>query len=203
MSRQIHTRFIEISRGVSTRLAEAIEACGPVRLTPRNDVPLCEMLCRIVAGQQLSTKAASTIWGRVVETAGDSSLSDHIAATDTEILRGCGLSNSKARAMKAIVAAKNEGLLDTGTLRRLRHDERSRQLKSIRGVGQWTADMISMFYFADKDVWPQTDVTVWKTLQRLTDKRRSTERTATLFAPHRTYLALYLYRIADSKPQET
>ncbi len=102
--------------------------------------------------------------------------------------------------MKAIVTAKSDGLLDLDTLRNLDHTARSRQLTSIWGVGQWTADMVSIFYFGDKDVWPDSDVTVWKTLERLTDKRRKTVRTAERFAPHRSYLALYMYQIADARP---
>jgi len=102
--------------------------------------------------------------------------------------------------MKAIVAAESEGRLEVETLRELVHEERSMRLTSIWGVGQWTADMMSIFYFGDQDVWPETDITVWKTLERLTSKRRNTTRTAALFAPHRSYLAMYMYRIADARP---
>ncbi len=200
MTRKIHERFLEISGRVSARLANAIETTGPVKLVPRNDTPLCDVLCRVVAGQQLSTKAASTIWGRIVASAGTEPLAEYLADVDVAALRSCGLSNSKALSMKAIMAAHREGVLDADTLQRHSHAARSVQLTSIRGVGPWTADMISLFYFGDKDVWPETDVTVWKSLQRLTDKRRSLQRTADLFAPHRSYLALYMYRIADGGP---
>ena len=193
----IHKRFVEISSRFSTRLSNAIETNGPVKLARRNDTPLCDVLCRVVAGQQLSTKAASTIWGRIVASAGAEPLSRYLTDVNIDVLRSCGLSNSKALSMKAIMSAHREGMLDADTLRRQKHAARSSQLTSIRGVGQWTADMTSLFYFGDKDVWPETDVTVWKTLHRLTDKRRSLRRTADLFAPHRSYLALYMYRIAD------
>jgi DNA-3-methyladenine glycosylase II len=90
--------------------------------------------------------------------------------------------------------------LDQKILSRLDHNQRSEQLTEIWGVGQWTADMMGIFYFGDKDVWPDSDLAVWKTLQRLTNRRRKTLRTAQRFAPHRSYLAIYMWRIADTMP---
>lgn len=199
MSKKIHAQFVEIASTVSQKLSTAIADVGPLPLRKRQDVPLVERLCQVIAGQQLSTKAASTIWGRVVDHAGNDSLTKHLALVDVETLRGCGLSYSKAKAMKAIIAANREGILDVDQLATVNHAERSIRLTSIWGVGQWTADMIGLSYFGDKDIWPGGDVTVWKTLQRLTDKRRKMEKTAALFAPHRSYLALYMYRIADGQ----
>ena len=201
MSRKLHEQFVGISRDISSRLAEAIRGIGPVRLTKRNDRPLRETLCRMVAGQQLSTKAASTIWGRVVDSANGNDLVGHLAAAEPSLLRTCGLSNAKCKATKAIVAASADGLLNVSDLQKKTHADRSKHLTSIWGIGQWTADMVSIFYFGDKDVWPEGDVAVCKTLERLTDKRRKTIRTAARFAPHRSYLAMYMYRIADTKPQ--
>jgi len=200
MSKKVHERFLEISTTVSVRLAAAISDIGPVKLSKRSDRPLDEVLCRMVAGQQLSTKAASTIWARVIDSTSGRDLMAHIAATETSQLRSCGLSNAKTKAMKAIADASAQGRLDVSPLKACGHAERSKQLTSIWGVGQWTADMVSIFYFGDKDVWPDGDVTVWKTLERLTDKRRRTLLTAARFAPHRSYLALYMYRIADAQP---
>lgn len=197
MTKRIHTEFVEIASGISVDLHHAISRTKPLRLKKRNDRPLPEVLCRAVAGQQLSTQAASTIWGRVVERAGSQSLIEHIAATKQEELRACGLSNAKAKAMKAIAEADHHGRLDITSLAEASHVERSEVLTEIWGIGQWTADMISIFYFGEKDVWPDKDVTVWKTLERLTGKRRKTLLTAARFAPNRSHLAVYMYHFAD------
>lgn len=201
MSQKIHNRFVEIAGGLSDRLQAAIASAGPVRLTRRNDTPLPEVLCRVIAGQQLSVKASRTIWGRVVQRANGDNLIDFVSATDTSVLRECGLSAAKAKSMKAIVQAESAGDLNVQKLSELDHLERSRQLTEIWGIGQWTADMIGMSYFGDQDVWPENDVTVWKTLERLTSRRRKTLRTAERFSPHRSYLAMYMWAIADAKPQ--
>lgn len=197
MSQRIHDTFLETAESISTRLYDAIVESGPCSLRKRRDLPLPDMLCRAVAGQQLSTKAASTIWKRVVELCDQTPVAEFALEADPLTLRQCGLSSSKTKAIQAIAQAYREGQLEEDVLNQLATDDRSARLTQIWGVGQWTADMINMFYFGDKDVWPAGDLTVWKTLERLTDKRRNHNKTAAKFAPKRTYLALYMYAIAD------
>ena len=200
MTRTVHNRFREISVEISPALHQAISTTGPIKLGLRRELALPVLLCRAIAGQQLSVKAARTIWGRVVQSANGAGLAEYIAAADTAQLRACGMSQNKSKAMKSIVAAHDSGRLDVGELETMDHEARSRRLTEIWGVGQWTADMIGISYFADPDIWPEQDVTVWKTLQRLTNRRRKTSLTAARFAPYRTYLALYMWKIADAQP---
>ncbi len=204
MSVQIQARFAAIAQELSPALVAAIETIGPIDLVPRRDAPFPAVLCRAVAGQQLSVAAARTIWGRVVESAIDGgeqrSLIEHLAQAEPDTLRACGLSAAKAKAMGAIAIASLEGQLEAEALEQLEHSERSQRLTALWGVGQWTADMMGIFYFADPDIWPDGDVTARKTLEKLTSVRRKTTRTAARFAPYRSYLALYMWRQADAKP---
>ena len=200
MTRTVYNRFREISVEISPVLHQAIASTGPIKLGQRRELSLPVLLCRAIAGQQLSVKAARTIWVRVVQSANGAGVAEYIAAADTAELRACGMSQNKSKAMKSIVAAHDSGRLDVGELETMDHEARSRRLTEIWGVGQWTADMIGISYFADPDIWPEQDVTVWKTLQRLTSRRRKTSLTAARFAPYRTYLALYMWKIADARP---
>ncbi len=168
MTKRICNDFVTIASEISPALADAIDTIGPIRLQKRNDQPLVDVLFRAIAGQQLSTKAAASIWSRLTENAADESLIEFIANSDPDQIRSCGLSNAKVKSMKAIVAAHSDGRLEQQTLSRLDHVERSERLTTIWGVGQWTADMMGIFYFGDRDVWPDTDLAVWKTLERLT-----------------------------------
>jgi DNA-3-methyladenine glycosylase II len=200
MTRTVYNRFCEISVEISPVLHQAITSAGPIKLGQRRELSLPVLLCRAIAGQQLSVKAARTIWGRVVQSANGAGVAEYVAAADAAELRACGMSQNKSKAMKSIVAAHESGRLDVGELETMDHEARSRRLTEIWGVGQWTADMIGISYFADPDIWPEQDVTVWKTLQRLTSRRRKTSLTAARFAPYRTYLALYMWKIADAQP---
>jgi DNA-3-methyladenine glycosylase II len=200
MSEEIHLRFVEVARELSPSLADAFERGGPVTLQADDSQPLAERLCRSIAGQQLSVKAARSIWTRVVDAAGETPLMEFFVEPNQEVLRGCGLSGAKLRALCLIAEEARAGRLEADELRRLDHAQRSQRLTALWGVGQWTADMISIFYFGEPDVWPEGDVAARKTLERLTSPRRKTLRTATRFAPHRSYLALYLWRHVDAPP---
>ncbi|MEM1254216.1 MAG: DNA-3-methyladenine glycosylase 2 family protein [Cyanobacteria bacterium P01_H01_bin.21] len=198
MSQAIHARFLEIARELSDELADAIASTSPLQLIPSQDSPFSERLCRAVAGQQLSVKAAASIWRRVVDSAAGQPLVDYFSTVSPDVLRSCGLSAAKAKAMRAIAMATFANQLDETFLSELDHEERTHCLTEIWGVGQWTADMMGIFYFGDPDIWPDGDTTARKNLERLTSRHRKTVRTAARFAPYRSYLALYMWHQADT-----
>jgi DNA-3-methyladenine glycosylase II len=80
--------------------------------------------------------------------------------------------------------------------------ELEHQLLALPGIGPWTADMVSLFYFREPDIWPLGDLAVRKTFERFVaeQSRFDLERAAMLFAPHRSLLALYMWRITDAMP---
>lgn len=201
----IHRRFVEIAADVSVPLAEAFETVGPRHFPDRSDQPLARFLARIIVGQQLSTKAARSIWSRVEQAAadGDIPIPEFFAGEHHEILRGCGISRNKIRALGEIRAAHLDGRLDGERLRGLDHAAITQELSSIWGVGQWTCDMAALSYCRCQDVWPQQDVTVQKTFSRLIGPRRKPSKWAARFAPHRSWLALYMWGLVDAAPDET
>lgn len=198
--KRIHQRFIEQSEALSPALANAIARVGPVRVEVDHSRSLAEHLCRSVAGQQLSVKAARSIWARVLTAADGVPLTEFFIDANARVLRGCGLSAAKVRALLGIAETDRAGALDRDALGALDSQARSRQLTALWGVGQWTADMIAIFHFGDEDIWPDGDVAARKTLERLTSRRRKTTRTAARFAPYRSRLALYMWRHADAEP---
>lgn len=202
MNRKLHSEFLKTAQGMTPRLHAAISECGVLPKQRPNHQPLSTVLCRTIAGQQLSVKAARTIWSRVVEASGTTPLPKYLSKASASQLRTCGLSRAKGRAMKEIARAANAGHLDSKVLTELSQHERSQQLMKIWGVGQWTADMIEIFYFNSADIWPQTDITVVNTLQKLIGYRRKTSLAAAQFAPQRSSLARYMWKIADAPPND-
>ena len=198
--RAIHARFVDTARALSPALSDAIAALGPVELTSRADLPFADYLCRAIAGQQLSVKAATSIKSRVEDSAAGTPLIEHFHDANTDLLRSCGLSRAKTKTVCAIAALARQGELKDDQLRAMSAAERTARITAIWGVGQWTADMMNMFWFGEPDIWPEGDVAARKTLQRLTSARRKTVRTAARFAPQRSYLALYMWRHVDAKP---
>jgi DNA-3-methyladenine glycosylase II len=199
--RAVHDRFLDTAAELSPELVAAIQRAGPQPMRSRAELAFPVYLFRAIAGQQISVKAAQAIWGRVEASAGPGGLLEHLAGCSTETLRGCGLSGAKTKTIQTIARTHFEDGLDAELLRRVDAAERAERLTRMWGVGQWTADMANMFYFGEEDIWPDGDVAARKTLERLTSKRRKTVRTAARFAPHRSYLAMYMWAHVDAPPE--
>jgi len=196
----IHDAFLAAARELSDDLHAALRAVGPVEFAADRSQPLPERLCRAVVGQQLSVKAAGTIWRRLLEQAAGRPLVEHVAGADADALRACGLSGAKTKAVKAIARASAEGRLCADALAALPPETRKHRLVETPGVGPWTADMLNIFWFGERDIWPDGDVAARKTFQRLIGPRRKTIVNARRFAPERSRLALYMWRVVDTPP---
>lgn len=200
----VHRIMVRRAAKYLPTLRAGIRSVGPQALPDRSRLKLSVYLSRSVVGQQLSGRAAGTIWGRVQDHCRQEGLvlAALVRRDGTDWLRGCGVSGSKARAIGAIHAAEAGGLLEKRRLGRMDHLQRSAQVSQIWGVGQWTCDMLSMFYFAEPDIWPRADSAANKILAQFAQQDGVPGQAwelAELFAPYRSYLAMYAWRIADTK----
>ncbi|WP_244476954.1 DNA-3-methyladenine glycosylase 2 family protein [Methylobacterium sp. Leaf117] len=203
-----HAHLLAVAQRLSMPLYAALAGLGPVAITPPTHARVADRLALEVVNQQLSTKAAAAIWSRVEAASAAQGLAprDLFVAEHTETLRSCGLSAAKVRAVQAIRLADEAGLFGP-SLATLPHPERSAILRSIKGVGQWTADMIGIFHYGDPDIWPAGDVAAVGCLRRLTDGTATqafdTRAFTAPFAPYRSHLAVSLWRLRDGVPAPT
>lgn len=185
--------------------APLVEQHGVIALEPRELSPY-EALCRHIVYQQLSGKAAGTIYGRFAALFGGDGPPppDQLAQADLEHLRSAGLSRNKTLALidlaKKICARE---VPDRETCQTLDGDEVIKRLTDVRGVGVWTAQMFLLFTLARPDIWPTGDLGVrqgWRKAAGL-DTAPSPAGLADIgqaFKPWRSYAALYLWRAADT-----
>ncbi|MFN2476968.1 MAG: DNA-3-methyladenine glycosylase [Chthoniobacterales bacterium] len=178
------------------------------RFTPRTDVPVrpFDALAESIAYQQLSGKAAATIWGRVRELYGKRKWLDPQQVLDTpdETLRACGLSGAKTAALKDLAAKTLDGTVPkTGTaLAALSDEEIITRLTAVRGIGRWTVEMLLLFSLGRPDVWPVTDLGVQKGYAKTFDKRKlptpkQLQKIGEKWKPHRSAAAWYFWRALD------
>jgi len=135
-------------------IRSALDAFGPPR--DRSEAPGFATLARVIIGQQISTKAAASVWAKMKTNRFDESAI--AAAASWEELRGAGLSQRKAEYVQGLAASIESGALDLDALPHLDGEEASRQLVAIRGIGEWTADNYRLFVLADMDAWPFNDL---------------------------------------------
>lgn len=150
-------------------IAAALASLGP---PPDRTLPHgFGTLARIIIGQQISTKAAASVWARMCDEGFDQSR--HAAAAPFETLMQAGLSARKAEYIKGLAEAIEEGRLDLDALRAMPGEEASRTLVALRGIGEWTADNYRLFVLLDMDAWPYNDLALqegMKILKRLNDR---------------------------------
>lgn len=189
---------------VDPDIARVIERIGPCRLHGADGATPYQALLRAITGQQLHGRAAEAILGRFKALSGG-----HFPAPEVLLsypdptLRACGLSAAKILAMRGVAQARLDDVVPTSEhAARLTDDELIARLIALRGIGRWTVQMILMFTLGRPDIMPVDDFGVrsgWKKLKQLdvlpTPKALAvaTER----FAPHRSALAWYLWRVAD------
>lgn len=116
------------------------------------------MLGRLIAHQQISTKAAQAIWARVLLQFGDDiSATDVLAASD-EILKSCGLSRPKVAHMRSIAQAIVSGQLSLPRVCAAPMDDARKELLAVKGIGPWTAELVLLYATGALDAFPVGDL---------------------------------------------
>lgn len=193
-------REIEHLRKSDRKLGQAIERIGMIE---RRVIPdLFAALVNSVIAQQISAKAADTVWNRLLDRCGDIT-PRAIAAVDAEQIRQCGLSLRKAGYIKGIGEAVTRGELDLSELSRLPDDEVIRRLSALPGIGAWTAEMLLIFSLQRPNVVSWGDLGIQRGMMRLygTKKldRAIFERYRKRYAPYGSVASLYLWRVAAER----
>ena len=169
-----------------------------------------DALAESIAYQQLSGKAAATIWGRVRQIFPGKKYLDPglVAKTPDELFRAAGLSRSKVAALKDLAAKTLDGTVPTAReLGRMHDEEIIERLIKVRGIGRWTVEMLLLFDLGRADVWPVTDYGVRKGFARTFRKRKlPTPKELMKFGekwrPYRSVAAWYFWRALDA-PEKT
>ena len=180
-------------------IATLIERIGPKSIADRSrrrDDPFSG-LARIVCGQQVSTAAARTIWGRVREEFGGEPTPEQAAAGEAR-LRGCGLSGRKASYIAGIGAAVTAGELDLEALERASDEAVIEELVKLKGLGRWSGEMFLMFHLERPDVFSAGDLGLRNGIRLALDLEHAptpaeAEEIAERWRPHRTLAAIYLW----------
>ena len=165
-----------------------------------------DALAESIAYQQLSGKAAATIWGRVRALYPRKKYLDPkvILKTPDRKLRGAGLSRSKVAALKDLAAKTIDGTVPTAAaLAKMSDDEIIERLIQVRGIGRWTVEMLLLFDLGRPDVWPVDDYGVRKGFAKTFGKRKLPTPKQLLkqgkkFAPYRSIAAWYFWRALDN-----
>jgi DNA-3-methyladenine glycosylase II len=186
------------------RLAPLIKHVGRCRLPDSRTHHPFVSLVRALTSQQLSTKAAATIFGRVVDLVGgpEALTSANLLAADPAKLRAAGLSGQKVSYVRDLAARVDDGRLELQGLRERTDDEVLEAITAVKGFGRWSAEMFLMFQLNRADIFPVGDLGIVKGMQLLLGMKRRPApvtmlRAAEAWRPYRSVAAWYLWRLVE------
>ena len=186
------------------KLKKIIELQEPYMLKKRKPVWL--HLCASIMSQQLSTKVADVIYQRFLKLyPGKKPTLQLIIDTPFEILRGVGLSNAKTNYVKNVCVFFVEEKITDAALDKMSNEELIKYLSQIKGVGQWTVEMILMFTLGREDILALDDLGIQQSMAKLygldtTNKKELREKMlyhSAKWSPYRTYACRYLWGWKD------
>jgi len=199
-------------RKADAKLGALIDRAGPFTLMLDASPSPFESLLESILYQQLHGKAAATIHRRVRECYKGDPSPKALIGTPDEVLRACGVSGNKIKAMKDLAAKTLDGTVPShASILKMADADIVERLTEVRGIGTWTVEMLLIFRLGRPDVLPVTDYGVRKgyalTFQRL-PKSRSIEaadlpKPEVLFkrgkrwTPYRSVASWYLWRACD------
>ena len=176
-----------------------IKRVGPCELHAVAPRDAFEALCMSIASQQLSVKAAATIFGRFCDLfpkrkptpAGVMTLTD-------DQIRAAGFSRPKVSFIKDLAARVLDGRLDLKGLKKHSDDEVMEQLVAVKGIGRWTAEIFLMFRLGRPDILPADDLGLMNAVQRAYGLRKRPDakklrKMGEAWKPHRSVAAWYLW----------
>lgn len=163
-----------------------------------------ETLLRAIVGQQISVKAAQSVWHRLEAYLGEVSV-DGVLKAPVDDLRVCGLSQQKVRYVKDLAEHFASGTINPRRFRYLDDETLLEHLCDVRGIGRWTAEMFLIFHLQRPDIFPLQDIGLIRAVERhyLGGTRATSKEIAAVgerWRPWRTVATWYLWRSLDPFP---
>jgi len=198
---EIHNYLLRSSEKRHPILHRLLLENGVLKPVRRKEKDLFIFLARVITGQQLSTKAAKSIWDRII------SLSERRQETLSELfvddnrihIRQCGISFNKIKAICELNLKFKSGELSSNLFRNKSYAEVSNVFESLWGVGQWTADMCMIFHLKNEDIYPSSDAAVNRGVLLIFGDTCDIADSFKHYSPYRSYLSRHIWEGLDSK----
>ena len=200
MGREIHSHLIEVSKKHCKPLQKLLQKNGVIEINVPKNFPLFDCLTQTVIEQQLAYVAAKTIWQRLNKAAAsaDQTLFQFCNQKNRATLKKIGLSGNKIKAILGARSAIKNGDLNADDLSVMNYEKLHKTITSLWGFGNWSVDMIAIFYYGMTNIWSDQDLILNRGIKSLCEKTDlSPEDLLQLVNPYQSYLALHIWRYKD------
>ena len=200
MSKKIHNILLERSTEQHRSLNDIFTKNGVIFLK-KSKKNLFEFMVNLIISQQLSTKAANSIWKNVkdLENSKMLSLMEIFSKKNSGTLKNCGLSKNKVKAAILLRKRFEEKKIDKDVLSKMNEAELSVFIQSLWGFGPWSAEMTAMFFFGMPDIWSKKDLILDRCITKIAKlEDENDEKIIQFYSPYKTYLALHIWKANNS-----
>jgi DNA-3-methyladenine glycosylase II len=187
-------------------LAPIIKKYGVCGITTGREADVFCGLVEAIVSQQLSTRAAATIYGRLraLLPNGGTPTPDALLVLSDDALRGVGLSRQKLSYMRDLSNKMLDGSINVAGLKAMSDDEIVAELTKIKGIGRWTVEMLLIFRLTRPDVFPAGDLGIVKAIQKTYNLRKVPDvkrlhAIAERWRPYRSVASWYLWASLENK----
>ena len=160
---------------------------------PTSQEDIFQYMAKIIIKQQLSLQVANSIWSKLLATS-NNDLFNFLTHENTDILLNSGISKRK---LESMLRLKQEHLKDNlnKNISADNINETKNYICSLYGFGEWSSEMICLFYLGSPDIWSKSDATLNKAIKLLNIDNNFIDNCS----PYKSYLALHLWKAIDSK----
>jgi DNA-3-methyladenine glycosylase II len=200
MSEKIHQYLLDVGRKYCNPLESIVKQNGVMHIDVPKDLDIFDCLAQTVVEQQLSYKAAKSIWNKIKNSAAENNISliEYFKKKNTASIRNNGLSNNKLKAIMGAKQAIESGDITLQKLSIMTYPEFKKTITNLWGFGDWSAEMIAIFYLGKTNIWSQKDLILKRGIDQLCDDSNLTpNKLLQLVDPYQSYLALHIWRYKD------
>jgi len=188
---------IEYLKRKDKKLAAAIDRIGIIEREITPD-PLIALVSSIIS-QQVSKKAAETVWNRFCELVGEVK-PENIMKADPEAIQKCGMTMKKVGYIKGIAEAAMSGEIDFNNLNSLSDEEIIKKLTALHGIGVWTVEMLLIFSLNRPNIVSYKDLAICRGMMNLyglkTLSKEQFEKYKKRYSPYGSVASLYLWHLS-------
>ena len=169
-------------------------------LTTRND-PFFS-LCRTIVGQQISTKAADSIWSKFEKKCRKHIVPNRVLKLSSRSLKSAGLSRQKVKYLKNIAKNFKNKSFNVRELKKMKDEEAINYITELKGLGIWSAEMFLMFNLNRRDIFPINDIGLLRAISKnyktsYPPSEKFLNKISKLHAGYRTVFTWYMWRSID------
>ena len=200
MSKEAHKKLIKIGNLYVPELTKIVIQNGIISIDVPKNLDVFDCFAQTVVEQQLSYKAAKSIWSKVTDSAKKMNIKliDYFDEKNFKLIRNNGLSQNKIKSIMGAKEAINNGSISMNIIQELPYKEYKDLVKSLWGFGDWSAEMIAIFYLGRTNVWSDGDLMLKKGIEEICENSNITpDEFVELVDPFQSYLALHIWRHKD------